>query len=173
MPECELAPLAEALREDGFSRALERGVARKALHSDPKATFGVPGSGRSSGARRQRRIQHIPKSVRRAFVGLAANAVTKLPQRPLLALAGKRLFVRLRLPRIRETRIVAAVVFVALTPFVGFRSKYWTDEDLRALHSFLLVALDAGDLIRGGAGLRKLRWSAQGRGKRGGARVIY
>ena len=34
------------------------------------------------------------------------------------------------------------------------------------------VAPDAGDLIRGGAGLRKLRWSAQGRGKRGGARVI-
>jgi hypothetical protein len=31
----------------------------------------------------------------------------------------------------------------------------------------------AGDLIRGSAGLRKLRWSAQGRGKRGGARVIY
>jgi hypothetical protein len=27
-------------------------------------------------------------------------------------------------------------------------------------------------LIRGGAGLRKLRWSAQG-GERGGARVIY
>lgn len=27
--------------------------------------------------------------------------------------------------------------------------------------------------MRGGAGLRKLRWSAQGRGKRGGARVFY
>jgi hypothetical protein len=28
-------------------------------------------------------------------------------------------------------------------------------------------------MIQRGAGLRKLRWSAQGRGKRGGARVIY
>ena len=65
------------------------------------------------------------------------------------------------------------MVFVELTPFVDFRSEYWTDEDLRALQSFLLVAPDAGDLIRGGAGLRKLRWSAQGRRKRGGARVIY
>lgn len=65
------------------------------------------------------------------------------------------------------------MVFVELTPFVDFRSEYWTDEDLCALQSFLLVAPDAGDLIRGGAGLRKLRWSAQGRGKRGGARVIY
>ena len=65
------------------------------------------------------------------------------------------------------------MVFVELTPFVAFRSEYWTDDDLRALQSFLLVSPDAGDLIRGGAGLRKLRWSAQGRGKRGGARVIY
>ena len=32
---------------------------------------------------------------------------------------------------------------------------------------------DAGDLIPGGGGLRKIRWSAQGRGKRGGVRVIY
>jgi hypothetical protein len=65
------------------------------------------------------------------------------------------------------------MVFVELTPFGAFRHEYWTDDDLRALQSFLLVSPDAGDLIRGGAGLRKLRWSAQGRGKRGGARVIY
>jgi hypothetical protein len=65
------------------------------------------------------------------------------------------------------------MVFVELTPFVAFREKYWTDEDLREMQSFLLLAPDAGDLIRGGVGLRKLRWSAQGRGKRGGARIIY
>jgi hypothetical protein len=41
------------------------------------------------------------------------------------------------------------------------------------MQNYLLVMPGAGDLIRGGAGLRKLRWSAQGRGKRGGARVIY
>jgi hypothetical protein len=65
------------------------------------------------------------------------------------------------------------MVFVELTPFVAFCKEYWTDEDLRAMQNFLLVTPDAGDLIRGGAGLRKLRWLAQGRGKRGGARVIY
>jgi hypothetical protein len=65
------------------------------------------------------------------------------------------------------------MVFVELTPFVAFRADHWTDEDLRALQSYLLVSPDAGDLIRGGSGLRKLRWSAQGRGKRGGARIIY
>jgi mRNA-degrading endonuclease RelE of RelBE toxin-antitoxin system len=65
------------------------------------------------------------------------------------------------------------MVFVELTPFVAFRREYWSDEDLRALQSFLLVSPEAGDRIRGGSGLRKLRWSAQGRGKRGGSRVIY
>lgn len=65
------------------------------------------------------------------------------------------------------------MIFVELTPFVAFRKEYWTDEDLRAMQNVLLVTPDAGNLIRGGSGLRKLRWSAQGRGKRGGARVIY
>ena len=41
------------------------------------------------------------------------------------------------------------------------------------MQNFLMLSPDAGDLIRGGSGLRKIRWSAQGRGKRGGARVIY
>ena len=65
------------------------------------------------------------------------------------------------------------MVFVELTPFIAFCSEWWSDEDLRRLQNFLLAAPDAGDVIPGGSGLRKLRWSAQGRGKRGGARVIY
>ena len=65
------------------------------------------------------------------------------------------------------------MVFVELTPFVEFRSEWWGDEDLRRLQNFLLATPDAGDVIPGSSGLRKLRWSAQGRGKRGGARVIY
>jgi hypothetical protein len=65
------------------------------------------------------------------------------------------------------------MVFVELTPFIAFRADHWTDEDLRGLQNFLLAKPDAGDVIPGGSGLRKLRWSAQGRGKRGGARVIY
>jgi hypothetical protein len=49
------------------------------------------------------------------------------------------------------------MVFVELTPFVAFREEYWTDEDLQKMQSFLLLTPDAGDLIRGAAGLRKLR----------------
>src|SRR3972149_11713094 len=65
------------------------------------------------------------------------------------------------------------MVFVELTPFIAFRAEHWHDDDLRSLQTFVLAAPDAGDVIAGGSGLRKLRWSAQGRGKRGGARVIY
>src|SRR4030065_1849705 len=65
------------------------------------------------------------------------------------------------------------MVFVELTPFIAFRTEQWSDEDLRSLQNFLLATPDAGDVIPGGSGLRKLRWSAKGRGKRGGARVIY
>jgi len=65
------------------------------------------------------------------------------------------------------------MIFVELTPFVRFREEHWSDEDLRALQQFLLISPDAGDVIRGTHGLRKLRWSVPGRGKRGGARVIY
>jgi mRNA-degrading endonuclease RelE of RelBE toxin-antitoxin system len=32
---------------------------------------------------------------------------------------------------------------------------------------------DAGKIIKGSGGIRKLRWSGSGRGKRGGLRVIY
>ena len=36
-----------------------------------------------------------------------------------------------------------------------------------------MICPDAGDLIRGGNGLRKLRWSRTGMGKSGGVRTIY
>src|SRR5262245_17267419 len=65
------------------------------------------------------------------------------------------------------------MVFVELTPFVAFRDEHWSDEDLRRLQEFLLAKPDAGDVIPGSSGLRELRWSVRGRGKRGGARVIY
>ena len=65
------------------------------------------------------------------------------------------------------------MLFVELTPFIAFRAAHWTDDELRALQNHLLENPSAGDVIRGSLGLRKLRWAASGRGKRGGARVIY
>lgn len=65
------------------------------------------------------------------------------------------------------------MIFVELTPFYEFRRANWSDDELRALQSVLLERPDAGPLIPGARGLRKLRWTLAGRGKRGGARVIY
>lgn len=65
------------------------------------------------------------------------------------------------------------MVFVELTPFVAFREAHWDDENLCSLQNHLLKTPDIGDVIPGGGGVRKLRWQVEGRGKRGGARVIY
>ena len=45
--------------------------------------------------------------------------------------------------------------------------------DYRRLQTVLVIRPDAGELISGSGGLRKIRWGAPGRGKRGGVRVIY
>ena len=47
------------------------------------------------------------------------------------------------------------------------------DEDYRTLQIALLLRPEQGPLIKGGAGLRKVRWAPRGVGKRGGVRVIY
>jgi mRNA-degrading endonuclease RelE of RelBE toxin-antitoxin system len=49
----------------------------------------------------------------------------------------------------------------------------WSDAEYSAFQQLLAVQAEAGDVIPGLGGLRKMRWSAKGRGKRGGARVIY
>ncbi|MCI0392914.1 MAG: type II toxin-antitoxin system RelE/ParE family toxin [Acidobacteria bacterium] len=51
--------------------------------------------------------------------------------------------------------------------------RYLTEESYFALQDFLLEYPTEGDLIPGSGGLRKLRWKVEGRGKRGGARIIY
>ena len=47
------------------------------------------------------------------------------------------------------------------------------DEDYREFQFRLAANPELGPLIRGGGGIRKIRVAAGGRGKRGGARVIY
>lgn len=48
-----------------------------------------------------------------------------------------------------------------------------SDEELARVQNQLLENPDAGDTIVGSGGLRKLRVRVKGRGKRGGARLIY
>ena len=47
------------------------------------------------------------------------------------------------------------------------------DEDLAELERMLCFNPEAGELIKGTGGLRKVRWNLRNKGKQGGARVIY
>jgi len=49
----------------------------------------------------------------------------------------------------------------------------WSDDERLAFIAFIANNPFAGDVIPGAHGARKVRWSASGRGKRGGVRVIY
>ena len=66
-----------------------------------------------------------------------------------------------------------APTFVELPFFNTARERYLNDEEFRNLQRILLNTPQAGDLIPGSGGARKLRWSRRGMGKRGGLRVIY
>lgn len=48
-----------------------------------------------------------------------------------------------------------------------------SDEDYRNLQNEVIQNPEKGKIIRGSGGLRKLRWSLQGKGKSGGLRIIY
>lgn len=48
-----------------------------------------------------------------------------------------------------------------------------TDEEYRKLQNKLILNPKSGKIIKGSGGLRKIRWSIPGKGKRGGIRVIY
>jgi hypothetical protein len=68
---------------------------------------------------------------------------------------------------------VAPVAVVETPDFIAATRKLMTDEERGILVDHLASNPLAGDLIRGTGGMRKLRWALEGRGKRGGARVIY
>ena len=65
--------------------------------------------------------------------------------------------------------------FVELPAFELHRAEYLDDEGFRALQNALMTKPDAGDVMQGTGGLRKLRVAdpRRGKGKRGGLRGIY
>ncbi|MGM0702483.1 MAG: transcriptional regulator [Pseudomonadota bacterium] len=65
------------------------------------------------------------------------------------------------------------MLFIETSTFTKLLPDYLTDEEYRGLQTYLLKKPDAGDLIKGSGGVRKIRWSLAGSGKRGGVRVIY
>jgi hypothetical protein len=65
--------------------------------------------------------------------------------------------------------------FIELPPFERHRKNYLTDERFRSFQQMLMENPEAGDVIEGTGGLRKVRFADEkrGKGKRGGLRVIY
>jgi hypothetical protein len=57
--------------------------------------------------------------------------------------------------------------------FQRYVEKIWTDDERQEFITWIAANPTAGDVIPGSGGCRKVRWSSSGRGKRGGARVIY
>ena len=66
-------------------------------------------------------------------------------------------------------------VFVELPPFERYRPDYLDDDAFLRLQRLLMLNPEAGALIPGTGGLRKLRFADErrGKGKRGGLRVIF
>ena len=52
-------------------------------------------------------------------------------------------------------------------------AKVWTEAERLEFIAWIAANPTAGDVIRGADGARKVRWAVQGKGKRGGARVVY
>jgi hypothetical protein len=63
--------------------------------------------------------------------------------------------------------------FVETKLFTRLIDELLSDDEFAALQLSLAVNPEAGDVIKGTGGVRKLRWAGSGRGKRGGLRVIY
>lgn len=65
------------------------------------------------------------------------------------------------------------MVIIETSVFTRQVQKLLDDETYREFQIALAERPDMGAVIKGTGGLRKVRWTAQGRGKRGGVRVIY
>lgn len=63
--------------------------------------------------------------------------------------------------------------FVELAPFAEIRDELFDENSFLEFQWHLCANPEEGTVIPGTGGCRKIRWKTQGRGKRGGTRVIY
>ena len=57
--------------------------------------------------------------------------------------------------------------------FKRYASEVWTEAEREEFVNWIAANPEAGAIITGSGGCRKVRWATAGQGKRGGARVIY
>jgi hypothetical protein len=65
------------------------------------------------------------------------------------------------------------MTFIETPIFTRSIRRLLSAEQYRSLQLALLLRPEQGDVMIGGGGLRKIRWSLRGKGKRGGIRLIY
>lgn len=63
--------------------------------------------------------------------------------------------------------------FIETKLFSRLREDYLSDDEYTEVQEALIENPARGALVPGSGGVRKLRWSQRGRGKRGGIRIIY
>jgi hypothetical protein len=63
--------------------------------------------------------------------------------------------------------------FIESAVFERVRAVYLDDDEYGELQQFMMQNPEAGRVVPGSGGVRKLRWKRKGMGKRGGLRVIY
>jgi hypothetical protein len=63
--------------------------------------------------------------------------------------------------------------FIESTAFERVCAVYLDDDEYSELQQFMMENPEAGQMVPGSGGVRKLRWKRKGMGKRGGLRVIY
>lgn len=63
--------------------------------------------------------------------------------------------------------LIESPIFTKLWP------DYWSEDERGEFAAWLAQFPEAGDVVPGSGGIRKVRWTRSGQGKRGGVRVIY
>ena len=63
--------------------------------------------------------------------------------------------------------------FIETPTFPRMVTALLSDDEDAKMQTYLVEDPESGDLIKGGGGIRKLRYTLRGRGKSGGVRVIY
>lgn len=63
--------------------------------------------------------------------------------------------------------------FVETPLFTAQVTELLSDADYSGLQAALVLRPDTGAIIPGSGGIRKLRWGREGKGKRGGVRILY
>lgn len=65
------------------------------------------------------------------------------------------------------------MVIIETPLFTKLIAGLMSDDEYKDLQEAIVIRPDRGSIIKNSGGLRKLRWALEGRGKSGGARIIY